>query len=247
MMKDFLYLLILLLIVISGCANEQDQTPEFAPDPNAIAIMPLGASRVEGARPTYESYRYELWRLMINSGWNIDYIGTREDDAAYPAVNGQGFDNDHEGRGGWTSSELLSGINQWLEDTGNPDIVLLSSPGGNDALTGQSFDQAVENINEIIDIIQAANTNVTVIIEQMAPGTDELMAEGNLASFISQMNQEVLTMAEEQSTVNSQVLVVDMFTDFKQSMLADDVHYNEAGALFIAQRYFEVLSQVMTD
>jgi len=237
--------LVVFFCILLSCGDVQDETPELTPDPNAITIMPLGASRVEGARPSYESYRYELWKLMINSNWNIDYVGTRKDDASYPAVNGREFDNDHEGRGGWTSSDLLTGINDWLQKAGNPDVVLLSSPGGNDGLEGQSFDQAVENINQLIDIIQDANSNVTIIIEQMAPGTQEVMQDGNLAQFITQMNQEIINISEQQSTTNSQVLVVDMNTGFSDNLLADDVHYNQEGAAFIAQRYFEILMQVI--
>ena len=28
------------------------------------------------------------------------------------------FDIDHEGRGGWTSGEILDGLNDWLNQTG---------------------------------------------------------------------------------------------------------------------------------
>ena len=36
-----------------------------------------------------------------------------------------------------------------------------------------------------------------------------------------------------------------MYTGFNDSLLADDVHYNEDGAKFIAERYFDVLVNIL--
>jgi lysophospholipase L1-like esterase len=36
-----------------------------------------------------------------------------------------------------------------------------------------------------------------------------------------------------------------MFTGFTDDFLADDVHYNQAGAEFIANRYYDKLIQLM--
>ena len=104
--------------------------------------------------------------------------------------------------------------------------------------------KAVENINNIIDIIQADNPNVTIFIEQMAPGRFDFMTP-ELTSYINQLQQEVLSIASDQSTSTSQVIAVDMFTGFNDSLLADDIHYNEAGAEFIATRYYNVLINVL--
>ena len=55
------------------------------------------------------------------------------------------------------------------------------------------------------------------------------------------MQQEVLNITTQHSDSNSKVVAVDMFTDFDDSLLADEVHYNEAGAEFVAQRYYDVM------
>ena len=207
-------------------------------------FFPLGASRVEGGRPEYESYRYELWKDLKENNWTFDFIGTQSDDACYPDFESDVFDIDHEGRGGWTSGEILNGLDDWLEETGSADIVLLSSPGGNDALQGLSYSQAVSNINSIIDILQEDNPNITIIIEQMAPGRSDIMT-AELNNFINQMQSEVLNIAASQTTTTSQVIAIDMFTGFNDGLLADDVHYNEAGAEFIANKYYNVLVNVL--
>lgn len=69
--------------------------------------------------------------------------------------------------------------------------------------------------------------------------TTELMA------FFDKMRQDVVTIASQQTTGTSQVLTVDMATGFTDSFLADEVHYNEAGASFVASRYYEILDDLL--
>ena len=231
------------LFLFNACNKEDDTIPE--PQSASInKIMPLGASRVEGARPQYESFRYELWKDLKENDWKFDFIGTQSDDASYPDFESNNFDKDHEGRGGWTSGEILNGLDGWLNETGPVDIVLLSSPGGNDALQGLSYSQAVANINSIIDILQADNPNITIILEQMAPGRSDIMTP-ELTNFFEQMQSEVLNISANQTTATSQVIAIDVFTGFNDGLLADDVHYNEAGAEFVANRYYNVLINIL--
>lgn len=230
-----------IIFLLAGCDNSIEPP---IPSDSDNRILPLGASRVEGARPNFESYRYELWKQLIDGAKEFDFIGTVDDEANYPAYNGLTFDEDHEGRGGWTSGQINANLEDWLSQTGAPDIVLFSSPGGNDGLQNLSYEEAIANINSIIDILQASNPSVTILIEKLAPATSDRMV-GDLKTYFERMQEDVVTIATEQSTSSSQVIVVDMSTGFDDSFLADDVHYNEAGAKFIADRYYEVLSQVL--
>jgi lysophospholipase L1-like esterase len=231
------------LLIISACNNDDDTIP--IEQSNSInKILPLGASRVEGARPEYESYRYELWKDLKENNWTFDFIGTQSDNASYASFNDENFDVDHEGRAGWTSGQILAELNNWLNQAGSPDIVLFSSPGGNDGLEGLPYDQAVSNINSIIDILQENNPNVIIIIEQMAPGRSDIM-NSELTNYFNQMQQEVVNISNNQTTSKSKVISVDMFTGFNDNLLADDVHYNEAGAEFIANRYYNILINVL--
>ena len=66
------------LFLFNACNKEYDTIP--APQSASInKIMPLGASRVEGARPQYESFRYELWKDLKENDWKFDFIGTQSD------------------------------------------------------------------------------------------------------------------------------------------------------------------------
>jgi hypothetical protein len=78
----------------------------------------------------------------------------------------------------------------------------------------------------------------------MAPGRSDIMTS-ELTEFFTQMQQEVLNIAANKTTTTSSVMAVDMFTGFNDNLLADDVHYNEAGAVFIANRYYTILINVL--
>lgn len=239
----YILLFSLLPLTFTGC-EDNGAEEELIPPSSLNKILPLGASRVEGARPFFESYRYELWKLLVDGDWDFDYVGTQEDDSAYPTYEGLAFDDDHEGRGGWTSGQILSGLPNWLTETGSPDIVLFSSPGGNDALLGLPYEQAISNVNAIIDILQEDNPEVVIIIEQLAPARSDAMTPA-LSDYFNRMQDEVVSIAASQSDQSSRVLVVNMSAQFGDQYYADEVHYNEAGAAEVARRYFEVMQQVL--
>lgn len=234
---------VLLLGACESVANSRGTST--SPITTTTTIMPLGASRVEGNRPEYESFRYPLWVRLVESGQDVDFVGTRYDNARYPDVNNVSFDRDHQGSAGWTSGQIREALPGWLEEVGAPDIVLFSSPGGNDALEGLPFDDAVANVNTILDQLQEANPNVTIVIETIAP-THSVMLESDsdLSEFLSRIQATVPAIASDQTTSSSRVLTVDMFADFSDDLLADDVHYNQAGANFVADRYYDVLEEV---
>ncbi|MBT3548132.1 MAG: hypothetical protein HN487_10640 [Flavobacterium sp.] len=71
-------------------------------------------------------------------------------------------------------------------------------------------------------------------IGSYADHTDLMTLE--LTNYMTQLQQEVITIANEQSTSSSQIIPVDINTGFTDSLLADDVHCNESGANFICTK-----------
>ena len=237
-----LFSFFIFLIFINGCNKEEEIEDSFVPTKsNSInQILPLGASRVEGARPKYESFRYELWKDLTEAGFTFDFIGLYFDDANYPEKHNDLFDRNHQGNSGATTSDILNDIDDW-SSLYTPDIVLFSSPGGNDALENLPLSNTIDNINYIIDEIQYINPNVTILIEQLAPAESSIMTDA-LSYYMSQLHQAVHLIAKKKSTQTSKIIAIDMFTNFSDQLLADDVHYNNLGASFIAQKYYDVLS-----
>ena len=246
-MKLAVYLFLALTLgLVQSCKKEVvNAGPSASQSTSQNKIMPLGASRVEGAPPSFESYRYELWKLLKDGGYDFDFVGTEADSYSYGQYNGQTFDADHEGRGGITAAEIRNGLPGWLDQGGIPDIVLFSSPGGNDLLGGANYQDVLVDVNAIIDILQSYNPNVTILIEQMAPSDAATMTQ-QFTAIYNTVLQEIGNIAQQQTTTTSSVMVVNMSTGFDANQfLADDVHYNQAGASFIANQYYQVLQGVL--
>ncbi len=245
MMKYLRSIIVVVLITFYSCEEERSTVCQDVTDSTSInKILPIGASRVEGGRPDYESYRYELWKRLIDSGVDFDLVGSYCDEAMYPSYMDFSFDGNHEGIGGNTSGDILNRIDQWLPIVQEATHVLISSPGGNDALEGLDFQNALDNIHLIIDTMQAVNPSITILIEQLAPARSEAMTQ-DLTTFFNQMNSAVISLANQKSTPQSQVISVDMASGFNDSYYADDVHYNTEGAKEIARRYFSILQNVL--
>ena len=70
---DYQVILVFYFSLINGCNKEEEIEDSFVPaKSNSInQILPLGASRVEGARPKYESFRYELWKDLTEAGFTF--------------------------------------------------------------------------------------------------------------------------------------------------------------------------------
>ena len=234
--------------ILFGCQSEELGQANAAEVENINdipnKIMPLGASRVQGLTPWFESYRFELWKDLIDGGWDFDYIGTETETGSYPSYENLSFDPDHQGKMSWTSEKIFEELESILYETGYPDIVLFSSPGGNDILDGLPYENVIENINGIIDLFQDRNPDIVILIEQLAPGKTNFMTP-ELTTIFDQAVLDVETIAQEQTDENSLVIPVNMFEGFVDGYLADDIHYNTEGAEFIAQRYYEVLENVL--
>ena len=59
--------------------------------PSGSKILCLGDSRVEGSE-TYDSYRYEFWKDLIDCDWNFDFVGSEIDPILYPTYQNFIFD-----------------------------------------------------------------------------------------------------------------------------------------------------------
>lgn len=240
-------------LIFTSCDDEDD---ESSPEPSncssqattdsTIYLLSTGDSRIEGARPAYESYRYELWKRMVEAGYNVDFIGQKSDEASYEPVNGFCFDPNHQGTGGFTSTELLQELNG-VSYTNPPAVVTLGI-GGNDLFTQEDpnlvppVSDVIANVSAIIDRLRVLNPSVDIFLEQIAPGKTSFMTtEKN--NLFTEYYQAIDTLATGKTTATSSIIVIDMAAGFSDDLLADDVHYNEAGAAFIAQRYFDAIKQ----
>ena len=220
--SKFLILISLFATIISSCKKDSEEENDF-----------------------FESYRYELWKNLVDNNYNFDFVGRQKDYGTYKEYSGQEFDNDHEGAGGFESEDVLSNIDEVLSTISSPDIVLLSI-GGNDLLGGGNPpSEPIANINLIVEKLQTNNSNITIFLEQIAPANSETMTS-SLTTNINDFNSQIVSIADSLTTITSKVIALDMNTNFNESYLADAVHYNEAGAKFIADIYFSGIQSEYT-
>ena len=59
--------------------------------------------------------------------------------------------------------------------------------------------------------------------------------------LFAQMKTVIAQIASIQTPTTSMIIAADMATGFTDDLLADDIHYNKAGAEFIAARYYNKL------
>ena len=205
-----------------------------------------GDSRVEGFRPVYESYRYELWKRLIDENIAADFIGQNRDIGSYPRYRGQPFDRDHDGYGGATSQDILEGVAEVLSELATPDILLLGI-GGNDLVdAGASVERALVNIRGIIAVARQRNPQITVLVEQIAPTRSDILTQA-LRFQIEALNQGISGLARQLTNSSSKVVSVDMYTGWSDAFMADEVHYNVLGAQEVAQRYFQELQNLFEE
>lgn len=91
---------------------------------------------------------------------------------------------------------------------------------------------------------QDLNPDIVILIDQLAPGKSSFMTP-ELTAIFDQAVLDVETIAQAQTNDDSQVIPVNMFEGFEERYLADDIHYNDEGAEFIAQRYYEALQSIL--
>ena len=199
-------------------------------------VMCIGDSRVAGGGEY--SYRYDLWKNMLDNGWTADYIGINYDDHNYPTYLGQTFDGDHQSEGGFTTQNVIDHLD--FATSGVPDVALLGI-GGNDLVgilegSGLTVNDVISNVNTIIDMLQASNPNVTILVEQIAPARSDFMST-ELQNLLDDFNSQIPIVASQQTNATSSVIAVDMYTAWSDSYMADELHYNATGSKVVADKY----------
>jgi len=234
---------LLMFSLFAACQDELKDCPPVARTEETINLLTLGDSRVEGERGSHESYRYELWKLLVTNNWDVDFIGSRSDEGDYERFQTLCFDRDHEGTGGAMTTDILRTLSTTnFEYT--PEVVLLGI-GGNDLLDGgQAAEPIISNISQIIDDLRALNSSVIILLEQIAPGHSSIMTEELTKNFL-QFNEAIGELALSKADSLSPLIAIDMARDWNDSYMPDEVHYNEAGAKLIAERYYQAFEQIV--
>ena len=189
------------------------------------------------------SYRYWLWRQLIDAGAEIDMVGSTNvafdnGDAGWPDHNGQTFDRDHEGHWGQSTAFVRNNLPTWLNGY-DVDVALIHI-GHNDGWRGITIDDTRSNMVQLIQLLQQDNPSIKVLLAKVIPVDPSRAGSAFPLSHINAVNGIIDEVAATTTTATSSVHVVDLNSNFDaNTMLYDGVHPNALGEAFMANGWFQ--------
>ena len=226
----------------------------------SIKILPIGNS-ITQLNNQHNSYRYELWKKLVDDGLDFDYVGSMTDHyncgtPIFPDYNGKMFDKDHEGHWGWKTDEIINGgsasncrgtgnISSWLNNY-TPDIALIHL-GTNDMMLdwndGLGVAETINELKSLITILRADNPNVIILLAKLIPADPSVFS---WAARIEVLNAEIPSIAIDMETEDSPIVIVDQFSGFSAiDDTFDGAHPNATGEEKMAQKWFDAIKSVL--
>jgi lysophospholipase L1-like esterase len=211
---------------------------EFSiPSGESVKIMPLGDSTTAGS-PGCAGYRKKLYLDLINSGFNVDFVGSQS--------AGSGFDADHEAHGWQTASYFnsqLNGPTGYLLSANPPDVILYHI--GTNSLGGSDVVAYALATNETLRIIYEYDPDITIILAKIILTTDNArnIRTHNYNLFLEEC-------AKYWSDNGYSIIVVDMENALVPDLypagdLADNVHPATSGYEKMADLWYNALNEIL--
>jgi lysophospholipase L1-like esterase len=181
---NVLRLILLILVALAQTAYGQP-----------VKIMPLGDSLTSGYRQ-YVSYRYDLWFLLADAGFVVDFVGSNTTTEGNPNLGWYPdyqttFDRNHDGYSGYTTQDLAP-IVRSVSARHQPDIVLLWA-GVNDIWGhgAQGVTNARFALRDIIRDLRASVPGVIILLALNPP------YEHYNSEYVGPLNDTVAGLAAE--------------------------------------------------
>ena len=237
----------LLLIAVAGCDTApppSDPGTDWTSDSTGVLrILPLGDSITSG-QTGLQSYRYPLWKLLVDDGMAFDMVGTMDDvyegGTAFPDYRGVPFDPDHEGHWGWRSAAVADAVDDWIW-TYEFEVVLLHL-GTNDCRYAEiPIDDVAANLARIISSLFDRNPDAAIFLAQIIPINDDAL---NLRA--SSLNEAIRGLPD--AFPGQRLFLVDQNTGFlTDEYLSDRMHPNAEGEMWMAERWYESMKSAVPD
>ncbi len=194
------------------------------PSTQIVKIMVVGSSNEIGT-----CWRAFLWReLHANNITNFDFVGgvTGGPDCGVP-----GYDMDVQAQSGIIITNLPASTYAGWFKAHPPDIILMHF-GGADLLANMPIDGVMKAYSTALAQARLVNPNVILLIAQHTPeGKDTVVT----------LNADIAVWAPQNSTPQSPVIAVDLYTGLLPSDFSDGVHLNEPGSQIVADRWYAAL------
>lgn len=242
-------------LLTGGCAantaNLHVQGPVAEVVKRPLRILTLGDSITQGRavtrsnEPATRSWRYPLWRALVERGVAFDMVGGFrggfEGDPDWPDVNGVPFDRDHESQWGHRLDEMTDILRGHLDHM-EFDVVLVLL-GANDLRQGQTLAELWPKWQSLLATLRAKNPAVKVVVGVYC-------AEW---SSVPEYRAELTTRAPTWSTGASPIVAVDGCQGWASDPKApgtdtvDWVHPNLQGDEKLARAFLSGLEQLVPE
>jgi hypothetical protein len=191
-------------------------------------MMVVGSSNELGT-----CWRALLWKKLHTNGiTNFAFVGAGN---SGPDCGVPGYDKHVQAQSGIIISNLpASTYAGWFK--ANPPQIILMHFGGADLLANMPVDGVMKAYSTALAQARLVNPHVILLIAQHTP-------EGRGA--IVQLNAAIATWAVQNSTPDSQVTAVDLYTGILPSDLSDGVHLNMSGSQKVADRFYMPLAPLL--
>jgi len=221
-------------------ADDPDpQVPECCVEGDCLRILTLGNSITQGDDQR-QSYRYPLWKGLIDLDWCFDLVGSQRDNhdgnPEWPDYLGEQFDQDHEGHWGWRANQISDSLAGWL---GEYDVDAALVHIGTNDLRADDEDPEITagEVALIVDELRDANPEVTIFLAQIIP-----TASPEDIGPIEEYNGLLADLAVEMDEEGSQIILVDQYEGYDPAEYSHDgLHPNEVGEIVMAARWLEAL------
>lgn len=227
--RPFLVVFLLWLTVLGAVGASQQR------------ILCIGDSITQADADHY-SYRYVLWKMLVDEGIDFDFVGAQRDHYGgvpnWPVYKGHVFDRDHEGHWGYRVDQVLAGLPVWLAGYAVPDIALIHI-GSNDMYHGEAHESTKREVGSIITVLRDRNPSIKIILCTLIPW--RWLEDG-----VRQLNLHLAEIPGEMGSVASPIVLVDQFSGFDPFADSyDGIHPNSSGELKMAQRFFAALRPLL--
>lgn len=209
---------------------------------NPLKIMPLGDSNTRGRGDDLAGYRDDLWMLLNDSGFNVDFVGSATTNPPNSWDQPYAFDRDHQGHGGYAisgdtfpgASDLTSNIDNWL-NAATPDVILLMAGTNDFIFQNTTAQETIDEFGTLIDKIFAWSSDVNLLISSIAP----LAPNRGLSQEAALYNEMIPGLLGSDRYQQHNLSFVDTRHLFTLEDLYDGVHFTPQGYSTLANAWFD--------
>ena len=209
--------------------------------------MPLGDSITRGEDPNVpknlqNGYRDDLLSKLNRAGIRSNFVGSQE--------NGQGFDNDHEGHGGWTINRIASNVGNWLQSA-KPDVILLKI-GTNDVGFGRAdISTLTAQLGSLLHTILQKRPSAHLIVSSIAPTNpaeiDAPAARADFQQRVVAFNAQIPKLVRNRARSGKNISFANVYGALNgtRNISQDGFHPNNSGYQKMANVFYGALQPVL--